>query len=62
MKNCKTCYEAQTVSTLKKIIQSPPNPKPTPHQIKSYYAFEINFSYGDIKKYTNICFQSASRM
>ena len=41
MKNCKLCYEAQTVSTLKKIIQSPPNPKLTPHQIKSYYAFEI---------------------
>ena len=33
-------------------------PQPTFHQIKSYYVF----SYGDIQKQTDICFQSASRM
>ena len=29
MKNCKTFYEAQTVSRLKEIIQPPPNPPST---------------------------------
>ena len=48
MKNCKTFYKAQTASRLKGIIQ------PT--------FLEETFSYRDIQKYTDICFQSASRM
>ena len=61
MKNCKSFYEAQTASCLKEIIQPPPNPQLTPHQIKSYYVFGKK-NYGDIQKYTEICFQSASKM
>ena len=63
MKNCKICYEAQTVTFMKKIIQSPANPKPTPHQIKSYYVFGIKIL---IWRYTEIyrhlrskCFKNA---
>ena len=32
MKNCKTFYEAQTVSRLKEIVQPPPN-QPPPDKI-----------------------------
>ena len=46
MKNCKTNYSASPDS---------------PHQIKPYYVFGTK-TYGDIKKYTDICYQSASRM
>ena len=46
MKNCKTNYSASPDS---------------PHQIKPYYVFGTN-TYGDIQKYTDICYQSASRM
>ena len=33
-----------------------------PHQIKCYYVFGKKNSYGDIQKYTDICFQSTSKM
>ena len=33
-----------------------------PNQIKSYYASGTNISYGDIRKNTDVCFQSASRI
>ena len=46
MKNYKTNYSASPDS---------------PHQIKPYYVFGTN-TYGDIQKYTDICYQSASRM
>ena len=61
MKNCKTFYETQTAIRLKEIIQPPPLP-PQPHQIKFYYVSGTKFSYGEIQKYIDICFQSASRM
>ena len=66
MKNCKIFYEAKTASRIKEIIQ--PSPQPTPHQIKSYYISGTKIflqrytDYGDIQKYTDICFQSASKM
>ena len=62
MKNCKTFYEPQRVSCLEEIIQPPSNLQPITHQIKSYHVFGTKFSYGDIQKYTDICFQSATRM
>ena len=61
MKNCKSFYEVQTASCLKEIIQPLPNLQPIPHQIKSYYVFRKKI-YGDIQKYTDIWFQSASKM
>ena len=50
MKNCKKFYEAYAASRLKEVIQpSPTHPPP-------------DRPYRDIQKYTDICFQSASRM
>ena len=60
MKNCKVFYEASAATHLKEIIQLPPNPPPT--RLNLTKSLEQNFSYGDIQKYTDICFQSASRM
>ena len=60
MKNCKTFWKVQTASHLKENIQSPHIPPP--HQIKPYCVSGTKFSLGDIEKYPDICFQSASRM
>ena len=62
MKNCKTFYEAQTASCLKEIIQPPPDSQPTPIRQNLTTSLEEKFSYGDIQKYTDICFQSTTRM
>ena len=63
MKNYRTCYEALTASSIKKIIQPPPNPQPTPHRIKSYYVFGIK---SFLRRYTEMyrhllskCFKNA---
>ena len=42
------------------IIQPLPNPPSTKQNLKT--SLEQKFSYGDIRKYTDICFQRASRM
>ena len=60
MEICKTFYEAQIVSRLKEIIPPPPNPPPTIQNLTT--SLEQKFSYGDTQKYTDICFQSVSRM
>ena len=60
MENCKTFYEAQTVSRLKEIIPPPPNPPPTIQNLTT--SLEQKCSYGDTQKYTDIYFQSVSRM
>ena len=60
MKNCKTFYEAQTVSYLKEIIQPLPNPPPIIYYLTT--SLEQRVSYKDIQKYIGICFQSVSRM
>ena len=60
-KNCKKFCKVQTASRLKEVIH-PPLLNLNPHQIKPYYMSVTNFSNRDIKKYTNICFQSASRV
>ena len=62
MKNCKTFYEAQTAICFKEIIQPPPIPNPPPIRYNLATSLEQKFSYGDIQKYTDICFQSATRM
>ena len=54
MKNRKTFYHTHIASCLKQVIQPP-------HHIKSYYISGGKLSHGDIQKYTDICFQSASR-
>ena len=54
MKNCKTFYEGQAANWVKEIIQ--PFKHHSPNQIKSYYVSETKFFYGDIPKYTDICF------
>ena len=59
MKNCKTFYDTQTASRLQEIIQPSPNPPPSD---KMLLIFGKTFSYGDIQKYTDICFQSTSKM
>ena len=54
MKNCKTCYKAQTGSSLNKIIQSPPNSQltcPPPPSDKSHYVFGIKIF---LRRYTEI--------
>ena len=61
MKNCKTFYETQTASHVKEIVQIPP-PLSPPHQIKVYYVSGTKIFLWRYKKYTDICFQSASRM
>ena len=58
-KNCKTFYEVETASLITEISQ--PLHQPSPNRIKSYYASGKKFSYGDIQKYSDICFQSAAR-
>ena len=61
MKNCETFYEAQTASHVKEIVQtSPTAPHPTRYDFTT--SPEQKFSYGDKQKYTDICFQSASRI
>ena len=60
MKNCKTFYEGQAASRVKEIIQPLHHPSSQPD--KSSMSLEQKFSYGDIKKNTNICFQRASRI
>ena len=60
LKNCKTLYEVQTASRLKEIYQH--HPKPTPHQIKSYYFSGANILFGDIQRYTGIFFQSVAKL
>ena len=64
MKNCKTFYEVHTANRLKEIIQFPPNAPPIlPDKILiRLWTLEQKFSYGDIQKYTELCFPSASRM
>ena len=63
MKNCKTLHKTQIASCLKETIQTPPPPPPThPHQIKPYCVFGTKISCRDIQKYTDTCFQRASRM
>ena len=59
MKNCKTFYDTQTAIRLQEIIQPSPNPPPSD---KMLLIFGKTFSYGDIQKYTDICFQSTSKM
>ena len=59
-KNCKTFYEAQTASCSKEIFQAPPNPLST--RLNLATSLEQKFSDRYIQKYTDICFQSASRM
>ena len=61
IKICKTFYEAQTASRLKKTIQ--PHPQTTTHSIKSYYVSGIKDFLG---RYTEIyrhllsnCFKNA---
>ena len=64
MKNCKTFYKAQTVCYLKEITQSPQKPS-THHPTNRWNLLtspEQIFSNGDVQKYTEICFQSVSRM
>ena len=60
MKNCKSFYEAQTVSCLKEIIQPPPIPNPFLSDKILLRLWKKN--YGDIQKYTDIYFESASEM
>ena len=62
MKNCKSFHEAQAASCLKEIIQPFPQSPTHPHQIKSYYVLGKKKLYGVIQKYTDICFQSASKI
>ena len=50
MKNCITFCEVQTAIHLKEIIQPLPPPSFTT-------SLEQKFSYGDMQKYTDICFQ-----
>ena len=63
MKNYKIPYEAQRLSCLKEIIQPPPNPQPTPHQIKSYYVFGTKiflWRYTEIYRHLlSKCFKNA---
>ena len=59
MKNCKAFCETQTASRLKEIIQPPPNPPPIRSNLTT--STEQKFSEGDIEKYKDICFQSASK-
>ena len=61
MKNCKTFFEAQTACCLKEIIQPPPIPNLTLIRPNLTTSLEQRCSYGDIQKYTDICFQSATR-
>ena len=61
MSNCKTFYEAQAASRVKEIVQIRP-PVPPPHQIKAYYVSGTKIFLRSIQKYTDICFESASRM
>ena len=60
MKNCKTFCEAQTASRLMEIVQPPTKPNPTQKNLTT--SLEQKFSYGDIQKYMDICFQRASRI
>ena len=47
----------------RKLFSLPPKPlPPSPHQMKYTASMEQNFSYGDIKKYTDICFNGVPRM
>ena len=71
MKNCKTFARSKQRPTLRKLFSLSPSPIPHlpppypthTHQIKPYLLrLEQKFYYGDIKKYTDICFQSASKM
>ena len=56
-------YEAQRVSCLKEIIPPPPNPQPTPYQIRCYYVFGTKiFIRRYTKKYRHLlskCFKNA---
>ena len=57
MKNCKTFYEAQTASHLKEITLPPHLTRE-----KLTTSLQQKFFYVDIQKYTDICFQNASKM
>ena len=59
MKNCKTIYETQAASRLQEIIQPSPNP---PLSKKMSLRLWEKFFYKDIQKYTNIFFESTSKM
>ena len=61
MKNCKIFSEAQTMSRLKEIIQPPPIHPPSDKIVLRLLNY-VSYVYEDIQKYTDICFQRASRM
>ena len=60
IKNCKTFYEVQTARRVKEIIQPLHHPFPQPDKILHFWRKKI--SYEDIQKYTDTCFEIASRM
>ena len=47
---------------LRKLFSLPPIPNPPTIRQNLTMSLEQKFSYGDKKKYTDICFQSATRM
>ena len=57
MTNFKIFYEFQIGSSFKKIIHAP-----TREKLLTPVELEQTFSDGDLQKYTDICFTSASRM
>ena len=59
MKNCKHFARPKQRTTLRKLFSLPP---PLIPPDKCYCVFETNIFVGRYNKYTDVCFQSASRM